>query len=146
MRRTVTSEADLRHLSIRNPTEDVTVADAPGPANVCVHKSRNLEPMLVRGTFALVIGLSLAQCSSAVEKISTEPISPAAYQSYTCSDLARADQDLSSKASELNPKEETWSGVQSFFGFRTQNPEATRLAELKGQLKAIEQVKSEKKC
>src|SRR4051794_17209339 len=85
MRRTVTSEADLRHLSIRNPTEDVTVADAPGPANVCVHKSRNLEPMLVRGTFALVIGLSLAQCSSAVEKISTEPISPAAYQSYTCS-------------------------------------------------------------
>jgi len=102
--------------------------------------------MLVKGALALVIGLLLAQCSSTLEKISTEPISPAAYQSYTCPDLARADQDLSSKASELNPKEETWHGVKSFFGFRAENPEATRLAELKGQLKAIEQVKSDKKC
>jgi hypothetical protein len=102
--------------------------------------------MLVKGVFALVGGLLLAQCSSALDKISAEPISPTAYQSYTCPDLARADQDLSSKASELAPKEETWPGVKSFFGFRTENPEAARLAVLKGQLKAIERVKSDKKC
>src|SRR4051812_26680231 len=96
---TVTSEADLRRLSIRNPDRGRDVADAPGRLTLCVHKFGNLEPMLVRGTFALIIGLSLAQCSSTLEKISTESISPAAYQSYTCPDLARADQDLSSKAS-----------------------------------------------
>ena len=102
--------------------------------------------MLIRSCLTLVAGLLLAQCSSTLE-IATANISPISYQSYTCPELARAAQDLSSKASDLTPEQgQKWSTVKSFFGFRTENPEATRLAELKGQLKAIEQVRSDKKC
>jgi hypothetical protein len=103
--------------------------------------------MLVRSLLALVAGLLLAQCSSTLE-IATDNISPISYQSYTCPELAQAALDLSSKASELNPAQgEKWSSVKAFLGFRrTENPEATRFSELKGQLKAIEQVRSDKKC
>jgi len=103
--------------------------------------------MLVRSLLALVAGLLLVQCSSTQTPITADNISPISYQSYTCPELARAAQDLSSKASELNPEQgEKCSGVKALFGTRTENPEANRLAELKGQLKAIEQVRTEKKC
>jgi hypothetical protein len=110
-------------------------------------ESAKLASMLVRSFVALGTGLLLAQCSSTLE-ITAENISPISYQSYTCPDLAHAALDLSAKASELSPATgEKWSTVKNFFGFRrSENPEATRLAELKGQLKAIEQVRTEKKC
>ena len=102
--------------------------------------------MLLRNFLALGAGLLLAQCSSTLE-IATENISPTSYQSYSCPELARAAQDLSSKASDLTPEQgQKLSSVKAFFGYRTENPEATRFAELKGQLKAIEQVRSDKKC
>lgn len=101
-----------------------------------------------RGILALAGGLLLAQCSSTPTQITAVNVSPISYQSYTCPDLAQVAQDLSSKALELNPAQgEKWSSVKVFFGFRrSENPEATRLAELKGQLNAIEQVRTEKKC
>ena len=109
-------------------------------------ESVSLEPMGVRSFLALVAGLLLARCSSTLE-IATENISPISYQSYSCPELARTAQDLSSKASELSPAQgASWSRVTAVFGFRSENPDATRLAELKGQLKAIEQARVDKKC
>ena len=110
-------------------------------------ESSNLACMQSRDILALACGILLGQCSSTPPQITADNISPISYRSYTCPELAQTAQDLSSKASELNPAQgEKWSSVKGIFGVRTENPDSTRVAELKGQLKAIEQVKTEKRC
>jgi hypothetical protein len=117
------------------------------PASRYWPESSNLARMHGRGILALAVGLLLGQCSSTPTQMTAENVSPISYRSYACPELAQAALDLSSKASEVPPVEDgKWTSVKSFFGVRSENPEAARLAQLNGQLKAIEQVRAEKRC
>src|SRR5205085_2804514 len=119
----------------------------PCPRSRYWPESPNLARMHSRGVLALAAGLLLAQCSSTRTETTAENVSPISYRSYACPELAQAALDLSSKASEVPPVQDgKWTSVKSLFGVRSENPEATRLAQLKGQLKAIEQVRTEKNC
>jgi hypothetical protein len=104
--------------------------------------------MRAKDILTLAGGLLLAQCASKPAEIKAANVSPAAYQSYTCPQLQQAALDLTAKTAEAseaqNHKQSSWSDMFKFG--RVVDPDATRLAQLKGDLTAIEQTRVQKKC
>jgi hypothetical protein len=107
----------------------------------------------------VALGAALGGCASSSEDIMPAYVSPVAYQSYTCPQLALEAQSISTRAATL-------SGVQD--GQRTKDGWATaaavvvfwpaaffvggdkqaaaELAQMKGQMVAVEQASIAKKC
>jgi hypothetical protein len=105
------------------------------------------------------LGVALGGCASSSQDIAPAYVSPVMYQQYTCAQLAQEAQAVSARGAQL-------SGVQDqkrtndtiattaavvifwpaafFIGGDKQN--AAELAQMKGQMVAIEQASAQKKC
>jgi hypothetical protein len=101
----------------------------------------------------------LAGCASSASDITPAYVSPVAYQSYTCQQLALEAQAISTRATTLSGAQDsqrTKDGVATaaaivvfwpaafFVGGDKQT--AAELAQMKGQMVAIEQASIAKKC
>src|SRR5258705_9655643 len=113
--------------------------------------------MRILGIVALPAGLG--GCASAASDIAPAYVSPVAYQSYTCQQLALEAQAISTRASTLSgaqDKQRTNDGLATaaavvifwpaafFVGGDQQT--AAELANMKGQMVAVEQASNAKKC
>jgi hypothetical protein len=112
--------------------------------------------MRILGTVAL--GAALAGCASASSDITPAYISPVMYQQYNCQQLAQEAQAVSTRAASLSGVQDskrTSDGVATaaaiviwpaafFVGGDKQT--AAELAQMKGQMVAIEQASIAKKC
>ncbi|WP_426612232.1 hypothetical protein [Bradyrhizobium sp. McL0616] len=113
--------------------------------------------MRILGIVAL--GAALGGCASASSDITPMYVSPVAYQSYTCQQLALEAQGISARAATLSGAQDsqrTKDGLATaaaivvfwpaafFVGGDKQT--AAELANMKGQMVAIEQASIQKKC
>jgi hypothetical protein len=113
--------------------------------------------MRVLGIVALAA--TLCGCASSSEDIMPAYVSPVAYQSYTCQQLALEAQAISTRAATLSgaqDKQRTNDGLATaaavvifwpaafFVGGDKQT--AAELAQMKGQMVAVEQASNAKKC
>src|ERR1700688_18501 len=102
---------------------------------------------------------ALGGCASSAADISPVYVSPVAYQGYTCQQLAMEAQAISTRATMLSgaqDKQRTNDGVATaaaivifwpaafFVGGDKQT--AAELAQMKGQMVAVEQASNAKKC
>lgn len=107
----------------------------------------------------VVLGAALGGCASASSDITPMYVSPVAYQSYTCQQLALEAQGISTRAATLSGAQDsqrTKDGLVTaaaivvfwpaafFVGGDKQT--AAELANMKGQMVAIEQASIQKKC
>jgi hypothetical protein len=107
----------------------------------------------------VVLGTALAGCASTSAEIAPAYVSPVAYQSYTCQQLALEAQAVSTRAATLSgvqDNQRTKDGLATaaavvifwpaafFVGGDKQN--AAELGQMKGQMVAIEQASIAKKC
>ena len=107
----------------------------------------------------VVLSTALAGCASTSAEIAPAYVSPVAYQSYTCQQLALEAQAVSTRAATLSgvqDNQRTKDGLATaaavvifwpaafFVGGDKQN--AAELAQMKGQMVAIEQASIAKKC
>ena len=113
--------------------------------------------MRIMGIAAL--GAALGGCASSASDITPAYVSPVAYQGYTCQQLALEAQSISTRAATLSgaqDKQRTNDGLATaaavvifwpaafFVGGDKQT--AAELAQMKGQMVAIEQEANMKKC
>jgi hypothetical protein len=108
-----------------------------------------------------IVGLAavLAGCASSASDITPAYVSPVAYQSYTCQQLALEAQAISTRATTLSGAQDsqrTKDGVATaaaivvfwpaafFVGGDKQT--AAELSQMKGQMVAVEQASIAKKC
>ena len=106
-----------------------------------------------------VLCTALAGCASSSSEIAPAYISPVAYQAYTCQQLAQEAQAVSTRAASLSgvqDQKRTNDGLATaaavvifwpaafFVGGDKQT--AAELAQMKGQMVAIEQAANTKKC
>lgn len=113
--------------------------------------------MRILGTVALCV--ALAGCASSSADIQPAYVSPVAYQSYTCQQLAMEAQAISQRAATLSgaqDKQRTNDGLATaaavvvfwpaafFVGGDKQT--AAELSNMKGQMVAVEQASNAKKC
>ena len=113
--------------------------------------------MRILGIVAL--GAALGGCASSAADIAPAYISPAMYQQYTCAQLAQEAQGVSQRAAALSgvqDQKRTNDGLATaaavvifwpaafFVGGDKQT--AAELAQMKGQMVAIEQASIQKKC
>jgi hypothetical protein len=104
-------------------------------------------------------GLCLAGCASNAADIAPSYVSPVAYQSYTCQQLALEAQSLSTRAATLSGAQDkqrtndtiaTTAAVIIFwpaaFLVGGDKQTAAELAQMKGQMVAVEQASIAKKC
>jgi len=113
----------------------------------------------MRVVFVAALGAVLAGCASSASDVTPAYVSPVAYQSYTCPQLAQEAQAVSTRAATLagvqdsqrtNDAIATTAAVVVFWpaaffvGGDRQN--AAELAQMKGQMVAIEQASIAKKC
>ena len=113
--------------------------------------------MRILGIFALAA--ALGGCASAASDIAPSYVSPVAYQSYTCQQLGIEAQAISARAATLSgaqDKQRTNDGLATaaavvifwpaafFVGGDKQT--AAELANMKGQMIAVEQASIAKKC
>jgi hypothetical protein len=105
------------------------------------------------------LATALAGCASSSADIAPAYVSPVAYQSYTCQQLALEAQGVSTRAAALSGAQDSqrtkdavattaavivfWAAA-FFVGGDKQN--AAELAQMKGQMVAIEQASISKKC
>ena len=107
----------------------------------------------------VVLCAALAGCASSSSDIAPAYISPVAYQAYTCQQLAQEAQAVSTRAASLSgvqDQKRTNDGLATaaavvifwpaafFVGGDKQT--AAELAQMKGQMVAIEQAANTKKC
>ena len=107
----------------------------------------------------MALGAALAGCASSASDIAPSYVSPVAYQSYTCQQLALEAQGISARAATLSGAQDsqrTKDGLVTaaaivvfwpaafFVGGDKQT--AAELANMKGQMVAIEQASIAKKC
>jgi hypothetical protein len=107
----------------------------------------------------LTLGVALSGCASSSSEIAPAYVSPVAYQSYTCQQLAMEAQAVSQRAAMLSgaqDKQRTNDGLATaaaivvfwpaafFVGGDKQT--AAELSTMKGQMVAIEQASNLKKC
>jgi hypothetical protein len=110
------------------------------------------------GTTAL-IALALGACASRSSDITPSYVSPISYQSHTCPQLAQEAQAISARAAQVSGAQDqkrsndqiaTGVAVVVFwpaaFLVGGDGPLAAELAQLKGQMVAIEQASIHKKC
>ena len=113
--------------------------------------------MRILGIVAL--GAALGGCASSAADITPAYISPVAYQTYTCQQLALEAQAISTRAAALSGAQgsqhtkDGWTTAAAvvifwpaafFVGGDKQT--AAELAQMKGQMVAIEQASIQKKC
>jgi hypothetical protein len=110
-------------------------------------------------TIALLSALLLAGCASSAADITPSYVSPVMYQSYTCQQLAMEAQAISTRAATLSGAQEkqrtndtiaTTAAVVIFwpaaFFVGGDKQTAAELAQMKGQMVAVEQASTAKKC
>ncbi len=107
----------------------------------------------------LALGVALGACASASSDITPAYVSPVMYQAYTCQQLAQEAQAVSTRAASLSGVQDTkrtqdglataaavvifWPAA-FFVGGDKQT--AAELAQMKGQMVAIEQESNMKRC
>jgi hypothetical protein len=102
---------------------------------------------------------ALASCASKSSEITPAYVSPIMYQGYTCQQLAQEAQSVSTRAAQVagaqddkRTKDQVATGVAvvvfwpAAFLVGGDGPMAAELAQLKGQMVAIEQAAIQKKC
>ena len=107
----------------------------------------------------VALGAALAGCASSSSEITPSYVSPVAYQSYTCQQLALEAQAISTRAATLSGTQDSQRSKDQlataaaivvfwpaafFVGGDKQN--AAELANMKGQRVAVEQASIAKKC
>ena len=107
----------------------------------------------------VALGAALAGCASSSSEITPAYVSPVAYQSYTCQQLALEAQAISTRAATLSGNQDSQRSKDQlataaaivvfwpaafFVGGDKQN--AAELANMKGQMVAVEQASIAKKC
>jgi hypothetical protein len=115
--------------------------------------------MCSRYLAALIVPLVLAGCASKSADIAPAYVSPVLYQGYTCQQLAQEAQGVSTRAAQVSGAQDkkrtddqiaTGVAVVVFwpaaFLVGGDGPQAAELAQLKGQMTAIEQASIQKKC
>jgi hypothetical protein len=113
----------------------------------------------MRVVFACVLAALVASCASKSSEIAAAYVSPIPYQSYTCAQLATEAQAVSAKAVELSgvqdqkrTNDQIATGVAivvfwpAAFMVGGDGQVAAQLAQLKGQMNAIEQANIHKRC
>src|SRR5258708_36622905 len=113
----------------------------------------------MRVMWIVVLSTALAGCASSSSDITPAYVSPVAYQGYTCQQLAQEAQAVSTRAATLSGVQDskrTSDGVATaaaivvfwpaafFVGGDKQT--AAGLAQMKGQMVAIEQAANAKRC
>jgi hypothetical protein len=106
-----------------------------------------------------VLALVVAGCASKSSDISASYVSPIMYQSHTCQQLAQEAQGVSSRAAQVSGAQDSKrtsdavaTGVAivifwpAAFLVGGDGPTASELAQLKGQMVAIEQASIQKNC
>ena len=107
----------------------------------------------------VALSVALAGCASSSSDIAPAYISPVAYQSYTCPQLAQEAQAVSARAASLSGAQDskrtndviaTTAAVVIFwpaaFFVGGDKQTAAELGNMKGQMVAIEQASVQKKC
>jgi hypothetical protein len=107
----------------------------------------------------IVTALMVAGCATKSAEITPAYVSPVMYQTYTCQQLAQEAQGVSARAAQVsgaqdqkrtNDQVATTVAVVIFwpaaFLVGGDGPAAAELANLKGQMVAIEQASIQKKC
>jgi hypothetical protein len=107
----------------------------------------------------LVAAAAVAGCASKSSEITPTYVSPVMYQSYTCKQLALEAQGVSARAAQVSgaqdskrTNDQVATGVAivvfwpAAFLVGGDGPMAAELAQLKGQMVAIEQASIQKKC
>jgi hypothetical protein len=118
-----------------------------------------LGRFVVRNVAAAVAALALAGCASKAADIAPTYVSPIQYQSYTCQQLAEEAQRVSTAAIAASgtqdsqaTKDAVATGVAvvifwpSAFFVQGDKQNAAYLAQLKGQMEAIQQESIRKNC
>jgi hypothetical protein len=113
----------------------------------------------MRNLLITALGACVAACASASSDIAPAYVSPVMYQSYTCAQLAQEAQAVSAHATTLagtqdqkrtNDAIATTAAVVIFwpaaFFVGGDKQTAAELAQMKGQMVAIEQSSIQKKC
>jgi hypothetical protein len=113
----------------------------------------------MRMIIILCFGALLTGCASSASDIAPAYVSPVAYQSYTCQQLAMEAQAVSTRAAALSGAQDsqrtkdtvaTTAAVIIFwpaaFLISGDKQTAAELANMKGQMVAIEQAATAKKC
>ena len=113
-----------------------------------------MRPLLV-----FTVAATLAGCASKSSEITPAYVSPVLYQNYTCTQLAQEAQGVSARAAQVagaqdqkrsNDQVATGVAIVVFwpaaFLVGGDGPMAAELAQLKGQMVAIEQASIQKKC
>src|SRR5262245_31268348 len=107
----------------------------------------------------IIVALLLGGCASKSSEISAAYVSPIPYHSYTCAQLAMEAQAVSAKAAELSgvqdqkrTNDQIATGVAivvfwpAAFLVGGDGQVAAQLAQMKGQMNAIEQASIQKRC
>src|SRR4030081_1626445 len=108
---------------------------------------------------SVVLGAALAGCASSSAEITPAYVSPVMYQQYTCQQLAQEAQGVSARAASLSGVQDqkrtndalaTAAAIVVFwpaaFFVGGDKQTAAELAQMKGQMVAIEQAANMKKC
>jgi hypothetical protein len=115
--------------------------------------------MLIRNLQIAALGGALAGCASSASDITPTYVSPIQYSSYNCQQLGLEAQSISARAAALSGAQDsqrtkdtlaTTAAVIVFwpaaFFVGGDKQTAAELAQMKGQLVAVEQASIEKKC
>jgi len=107
----------------------------------------------------LTLAMALAGCASKSAEITPSYVSPVLYQNYTCTQLGQEAQGVSARAAQVSgaqdqkrSNDQVATGVAivvfwpAAFLVGGDGPMAAELAQLKGQMVAIEQASIQKKC
>jgi hypothetical protein len=107
----------------------------------------------------VVLGAALGGCASSSADITPAYVSPVAYQSYTCQQLALEAQAISTRAATLSGAQDSqrtkdgWATAAAVVVFWPaaflvggDKQTAAELAQMKGQMVAVEQASIAKKC
>jgi hypothetical protein len=118
---------------------------------------RGISKMRILGIVAL--GAALGGCASSAADITPAYVSPVAYQSYTCQQLALEAQSISTRAAALSGAQDSqrtkdgWATAAAVIVFWPaaflvggDKQTAAELANMKGQMVAVEQASIAKKC
>lgn len=108
---------------------------------------------------AILLSLAAAGCASRSEDVAASYVSPVMYQSYSCNELSLEAQRVSSAAASASGSQDsqrtkdvvaTTAAVVIFwpaaFFVGGDNAKTAELANLKGQMQAIEAASIQKKC
>jgi len=115
--------------------------------------------MSMRNWGIVALSVALAGCASASADIVPAYVSPVTYQSYTCQQLALEAQAVSTRAATLSGVQDSqrtkdqWTTAAAVVVFwpaaflvQGDKQNAAELAQMKGQMVAIEQASIAKKC